>query len=70
MPVSIEADWGDSGTYENGYKDYMAFSEGGRHPAVWYEAHMNDPATPQPYKDGLKAAKERRDSFRVVKGEQ
>ena len=52
-----EGDWGDAGTYANGHDLYMIFARNSN-VEHWYRAHMDDPETPQPFKDGMDAARE------------
>ena len=64
-----EGAWGDAGTFDFGYKSYMAMVDGGAEVDVWYRAHREDPETPQPFKDGMDAARAElaaRGGFRLV----
>ena len=53
----VDAGWGDAGTFDFGYRSYMAMVGGGADVDFWYRAHMEDPETPQPFKDGMDAAR-------------
>ena len=52
-----EAAWNGAGTFDFGYQSYMAMVDGGADVDVWYRAHREDPETPQPFKDGMDAAR-------------